>query len=90
MTQRGARTARASAHTTRNERAFVPTLGAMKQDRTHAIVEDIIEALGHGEVADSVDAFSIERRDDGSVLEIDLGEPDRVYIVSVTSLERVD
>jgi len=57
----------------------------MDQDRTHAIVEDIIEALAHGEVADSVDACSIERRDDGSVLEIDLGESDRVYIVSVTS-----
>lgn len=62
----------------------------MEQDRTHALVEDIIEALAHGEVADSVDAFSIERRDDGSVLEVDLGEPDRVYIVSVTSFERVD
>ena len=62
----------------------------MEQDRTFALVEDIIEALAHGDVADSVDAFSIERRDDGSVLEVDLGEPDRVYIVSVTSFKRVE
>lgn len=62
----------------------------MNQDRTLAIVEDIFEALTHGEVADSVDAFSIERRDDGSVLEVDLGDPDRVYIVSVTSFERIN
>jgi hypothetical protein len=70
--------------------AFVPYAAAMEPDRTIAIVEDIIEALAHGAVAGSADALSIERRDDGSVLEVDLGEPDRVYIVSVTSVERVD
>lgn len=62
----------------------------MTADRTHALVEDIIESLAHGEVANSVDAFSIERRDDGSVVEVDLGEPDRVYIVTVTSFERAE
>ena len=61
----------------------------MDGDQTFAIVEDIIEGLAHGDVADSVERFSVERRDDGSVLEVDLGDPDRVYIVSVTSFERV-
>ena len=62
----------------------------MDEDRTSAIVNDIVEALAHREVAGSVDAFSVERRDDGSVLEVDVGDPHRVYIVSVTSIERVD
>lgn len=61
-----------------------------KQDCTHTLVGDIIEALAHGEVADSVEASSVARRDDGPVLEVDLGQPDRVYIASVTSFERVE
>jgi hypothetical protein len=53
-------------------------------------VEDIIEGIAHGDVAESVPAFSVGRRDDGSVLEVDLGDPNMVYIVTVTSAERVD
>lgn len=62
----------------------------MEGDQTFALVEDIIKGLAHGDVADSVDVLWIERRDDGSVLEVDLGDLDRVYIVSVTSFERVN
>jgi hypothetical protein len=62
----------------------------MDADRTWDLVEDIIEGLAHGDVADSVPAFAVERRDDGSVLEVDLGDPGLVYVVSVTSVERVD
>jgi hypothetical protein len=59
-------------------------------DRSWELVEDIIEGIAHGDVAESVPAFSVGRRDDGSVLEVDLGDPNVVYIVTVTSAERVD
>jgi hypothetical protein len=59
-------------------------------DRTWDLVEDIIEGIAHGDVAESVSAFSIERRDDGSVLEVDLGDSQTVYIVTITTMKRVD
>jgi hypothetical protein len=59
-------------------------------DRSWELVEDIIEGIAHGDVAESVSAFSVERRDDGSVLEVDLGDPNNVYIVTVISVQRVD
>jgi len=52
-----------------------------------ALVKDIIEGVAHGDVADAVDAFSIQRRDD-TALEVDLGEPNRVYVITVTERER--
>jgi hypothetical protein len=61
----------------------------MTVDRRHDLIEDIIEGLAHGEVAESVPAFEIERVDDGTVLTVDMGDPDKVYIVTVTSHERV-
>ncbi|WP_430298006.1 hypothetical protein [Sinomonas sp. B1-1] len=62
----------------------------MTVDRTLDLVEDIIEGVAHGGVAESLPALSVERRDDGSVLEVDLGDPDLVYIVTVISMERVE
>lgn len=62
----------------------------MAEDKRWALIEDVIEGIAHGEVADSVDAFSIDRRGDGSVLEVDLGDPDLVYVVTVTSLKRAE
>lgn len=59
-------------------------------DRRRDLIEDIIDGLASGDVAESVPAFSITRRDDGSVLEVDLGEPETVYVVSVTSAERIE
>ena len=59
-------------------------------DRRSGLVEDIIDGLASGEVAESVPAFSITRRGDGSVLQVDLGEPETVYVVTVTSVARVD
>lgn len=60
----------------------------MVEDRRHELLEDIIDGVAHGELAASVPAFAIVRRDDGSVLEVDLGDPDRVYLIMVTSVER--
>ena len=34
--------------------------------------------------------FSVERRDDGTVLEVDIGDPELVYVMSVVDVERVD
>lgn len=62
----------------------------MAEDRRLALIEDIINGLEHGEVAPSQEGFSIERRDDGTVLEVDLGDPDVVYIVTVSTVDRVD
>lgn len=62
----------------------------MADDKRWGLIEDIIEGIAQGDVASSLDAFSVERRDDGSVLEVDLGDPDVVYLVTVSSVERVD
>jgi hypothetical protein len=43
-----------------------------------------------GQVARAAgDAFSIQRVDDGTVLEVDIGDPETVYIGTVTSYPRV-
>ena len=62
----------------------------MTDDRRLDLIEDIIEGLAHGDVMNEMPAFEIERVDDGTVLQVDLGDPDLVYIVTVTSFERVD
>lgn len=62
----------------------------MADDKRWGLIEDIIEGIAQGDVASSLDAFSVDRRDDGSVLEVDLGDPDVVYLVTVSSVERVD
>lgn len=51
------------------------------------MIEDIIEGLAHGDVADSLPAFLIERGVDGSII-VDLGEPQRTYAVTVAEVER--
>ena len=63
---------------------------AVADDKRWGLIEDIIEGIAQGDVASSLDSFSVERRDDGSVLEVDLGDPDVVYVVTVSSVERVD
>lgn len=62
----------------------------MAEDKRWSLIEDIIDGVAHGEVADSHDAFSIQRRDDGTVLEVDLGDPNVLYVVTVSRVERVD
>ncbi|WP_062519752.1 hypothetical protein [Demequina silvatica] len=62
----------------------------MSQNTRQALIEDIIEGLAHGDVADGLPAFAIVRTSDGSGIKVDLGEPDRVYIVSVAEAPRVD
>jgi hypothetical protein len=61
----------------------------MVEDKRSHASRITIEGLAHGQVADSVDAFSIGLRDHGSVLEVALGNPGLVYVVTVTSFERV-
>ncbi|WP_019144939.1 hypothetical protein [Aeromicrobium massiliense] len=56
----------------------------MTQDRRRELIEDIIEGLVHGEVGESLPTFDIQRVDDGSIT-FDLGDPDRIYVVTVTS-----
>ena len=62
----------------------------MAQDERWALTDEIFGALAEGQVARAAgEAFSIQRVDDGTVLEIDLGDPETVYIVTVTSYPRV-
>ena len=62
----------------------------MPTDRRSDLVQDIIEGLTHGTTAQSAPELTVEPRDDGSVLEVDLGDPGVVYLVTVSSVERVD
>lgn len=59
----------------------------MKEDLRNDLIEDIIEGIAHGDVADSLPAFRIERGVDGSIT-VDLGEPHRAYVVTVAEVER--
>ena len=58
----------------------------MSNDRSADLVEDIIEAIAHGEVADSVSAFTIRRRSESTV-ELGLGDPRFSYLISVSRKE---
>ena len=62
----------------------------MADDERHALVDDLIDGLSHGQVSKRRAVFSVERRDDGTVLEVDLGDPELVYVISVVDVERVD
>ncbi len=62
----------------------------MADDERHALVEDLIEGLNRGKVATRRATYSVDRRDDGTVLEVDLGDPELVYVISVVEVERVD
>lgn len=62
----------------------------MAEDERWALTDEVFEALAGGQVARAAGgAFSIQRVDDGTVLEVDLGNPETVYIVTVTSYPRV-
>ena len=54
-----------------------------------ALAEDLIAGLSHGKVAAAHPAYTLRRVDDGSVLEIDLGEPDNVYVVTIAAVPRL-
>lgn len=56
----------------------------MTDDRSLALVEDVIEGIAHGEVAGSIPAFSIRRRDD-LVLDVNFGEADSGYAVTISA-----
>jgi hypothetical protein len=62
----------------------------MAEDERHALVKDIVAGLAQGQVAGRRGTFSVERRDDGTVLEVDLGDPELVYLITVVDVERVD
>lgn len=62
----------------------------MSEDKRWALIEDIIAGVTHGSSTSAHDQWSIERRDDGTVLEVDLGDADVVYVVTVSAVERVD
>jgi hypothetical protein len=62
----------------------------MAEDQRLALVEDLIKGLERGAVAKAANTFTVGRRDDGTVLEVDLGDPETVYLVSVVNIERVD
>jgi hypothetical protein len=47
----------------------------VSDDRRWALTEGLFTGPAHGEVAEAADAFSIQRVDDGTVLEVDLGDP---------------
>jgi hypothetical protein len=61
----------------------------MADDRTDGLIEDIIEGIAHGDVADSMPVFRISRRGE-SAIEVDVGDLDSVYVVRVSRVERVD
>ena len=62
----------------------------MADDERQALVDDLVAGLARGQVARRRATFSVERRDDGTVLEVDLGDPELVYVISVVDVERVD
>lgn len=62
----------------------------MAKDERQALVDDLVAGLARGQVASRRATFSVERRDDGTVLEVDLGDPELVYVISVVDVERVD
>ena len=62
----------------------------MAEDQRLALVEDLIKGLERGAVAKVANTFTVGRRDDGTVLEVDLGDPETVYLVSVVNIEPVD
>ena len=62
----------------------------MAEDQRLALVADVIKGLELGAVAKGASTFTVGRRDDGTVLEVDLGDPETVYLVSVANIERVD
>ena len=62
----------------------------MAEDQRLALVEDLVKGLQLGAVAKGANTFTLGRRDDGTVLEVDLGDPETVYLVSVVNIERVD
>lgn len=51
------------------------------------VVEDVIEALVHGEAGSSVDDLEVQRRDDGTIL-ADFGDPAHYFVVSVRKVAR--
>ena len=62
----------------------------MAEDQRLLLVEGVIQGIEGGELAKRASTFSVERRDDGTVLEVDLGDPECTYVISVVSIERVD
>ena len=51
------------------------------------VVEDVIEALVHGEAGSSVDDLEVRRRDDGTVI-ADYGDDAHYFIVSIRKIPR--
>lgn len=45
------------------------------------VVEDVIEALVHGEGGSSVDGLTVQRRDDGTIL-ADFGDPTHYFVIA--------
>jgi hypothetical protein len=63
--------------------------GSVEGALSQALVADLVAGLKEGSVASSRSAFSIQRMDDGTVLEIDVGDPDIVYVVTIASVPRL-
>ena len=55
----------------------------MDSDMRRALADEILQALACGEVAHAVDGFAIRHVDDTAVIEVDLGEPDAIYRITV-------
>jgi hypothetical protein len=61
----------------------------VSDDRSGDLIEDIIEGIAHGDVADSAPAFRIRRRDE-SAIEVDFGDTRSIYVTSITLAGRVE
>jgi len=57
---------------------WLPRPWVRRKDPRLALVEDIIKGLELGAVVKSANTFTVGRRDDGTVLEVDLGDPETV------------
>jgi hypothetical protein len=59
----------------------------MGEDRTGDLVEDIIDGIASGELAESLPTFSVTRREK-LILDVDLGDREFTYVVTVSRVQR--
>ena len=55
----------------------------MHSDKRLALAAEILQTLARSDVAYTADPFRIRHVDDTAVIEVDLGEPDAIYRITV-------
>ncbi|MET8280766.1 hypothetical protein [Micromonospora sp. NPDC005174] len=63
-------------------------LSGMTDDRRWQLLEDVIEAVVHGEVAGNADTFSIRRMSEEPEIEVTVGDHATVYRITVSRSTR--